>query len=423
MMTFQIKVLHVSNAYTGGGSEAVFATSLEVLAEFPSDITHLSACCTALNQGVAFTPDLNLTSWTEFPRTGQLRYIYSPENCASLYTFILQHKPKVIHLHGFLAHLSTSVLRALTQCRSEYRFSVIQTVHSHELICANASAFDWHKVNPCTDCMGDRVKTRIFYRNCDRRGWLHSWGKGIRNIVDRNLLHHQDVVDHLIVPSEFVRKTLLQEGFTDEKITLIRNPVVIPHSDIDEERADEIVYFGRFSPEKNLPLLIDAVEKLTATGRFPRLKLKLIGEGEEAQRLHRQIESKSLQDVIEFHPFQARESLHTLIGSAKVMALPSNCLETFSLVIPEALALGIMPVVTDLGALREMVDWLGCGYCFNNGDVESLTATLENALLEFALSTEALEISARKVRTHLGGERYAKQLDHLYRKLASQQKF
>lgn len=413
-----MKVLHVSNAHAGGGSESVFATSLKVFADYPSDIIHLSACCAELNQESTFTPDLNLTSWTQYSGTGQLRYIYSPENRESLHAFISEHKPEVIHLYGFLAHLSASVLSAITACRAEYAFAVVQTVHSHELICANASAFDWNKAKACTDCMGDRYKTRIFYRNCDRRGWLHSWGKGIRNLVDRNLLNHQDVVNHLIAPSEYVRNTLLQEGFSKEIISLIRNPVLLPKTDAGFDKVDEIVYFGRFSPEKNLPLLVEAVAQLIATGRYPDLKLKLVGEGEHRQKLLSQIESKSLQQVVEIHPFQTRESLHALIGAAKVMVLPSNSLETFSLVIPEALSLGIMPVTTDLGAMREMVDWLGCGYCFKNEDIDSLVVTLENALLEYPYSNEALADSAQKVRTHLGAERYAKQLDHLYRNLA-----
>jgi glycosyltransferase involved in cell wall biosynthesis len=414
-----MKVLHISNALDGGGAENVFASSLELLRETATECTHLSAYCKFLNKATTMEPDLALKSWEQANLTKPLQYFYNLNNYTLLRGFLLQHQPDVVHLHGFLAHLSTSVVHAIQSCRAEFAFSVVQTMHSHEMICANASAFDWHRNTTCTDCMGASFKGKIFYRNCDRRGLIHSWSKGIRNAIDRNLLNHAGLVDHLIAPSDFVRQTLIKEGFPEQKVSLVHNPVAIQTDFPCLNKSDEIVYFGRFAPEKNIPLLIGAFSNLLKDEAYAQTKLKLVGEGESSDQILSAIQAQDLTSKISVYPYQARDALYELIQSAKVMVLPSNCLETFSLVIPEAISLRMLPVVSNLGAMQEMVRQLQCGYCFENENMDSLTDTMKEAIRQYPDSAQALEKAIQQIRQELGGTSYTGQLESLYASLVN----
>jgi len=412
-----MKILHISNAHDGGGAENVFATSLVLLRETTTEITHLSASCKFLNKDTSVEPDLALKSWGQFNLTGSWRYFYNPENYSLLRAFLLQYRPDVVHLHGFLAHLSTSVVHAIQSCRADYTFSVIQTMHSHEMICANASAFDWRKNTTCVDCMGASFKGKIFYRNCDRRGLVHSWSKGVRNMIDRNILNHAGLVDHLVAPSDFVRQTLINEGFPEHKVSLVHNPVEIQPKFSDLKKSDEIVFFGRFAPEKNIPLLIGAFSNLLKDEAFAHFKLKLVGDGESSNQILSVIQSLALHSNVSVFPYQERDSLYKLIQSAKIMVLPSNCLETFSLVIPEAIGLNMLPVVSNLGAMEEMIGHLQCGYCFENENMDSLTHTMKEAIRQYPDSAQVMEKANQKILQEFGGARYAGQLESLYSSL------
>lgn len=423
-----MKILHISNAHEGGGAENVFAHSLRALQSYEPDNqrtgnTHISACCTSLNPSDGYIPHVNLTSWTEYKLIGKLGYFYNLNNFQALLKTLKEERPDIVHLHGFYAHLSPSILHALRKAKRIYKFSIVQTVHSHELICANASAYDWKRRSPCTDCMGDHFKLRIFYRKCDRRGWLHSWAKGVRYLIARKLLGHHSVIDHFVSPSEFVRDTLLKEGFSDQMLSVIRNPVILPVETLNQKKENLVVYFGRFSPEKNVSLLIEAMDRLTASREFADVMLNLIGEGEDLPRLQKLMDAKSSSGNMKIVPFQTQKELVKIIGSAKVAVLPSTCLENAPMVIPESISMGMVPVVTDLGGMKEMIEWLGCGYSFKSEDVESLTAAIIRALENYTEVSDSLKVAQGKIVNELGSKRYVQQLTELYNTLENRERW
>ncbi|XYJ09213.1 glycosyltransferase family 4 protein [Telluria sp. B2] len=102
-----------------------------------------------------------------------------------------------------------------------------------------------------------------------------------------------------------------------------------------------LVYAGRFTPEKKLPLLIDAVRKL---GR--PYHLVLIGGGAELPRYPQ----------ITYIPFKRNQrQLARLLASCDVLVHPGDC-ETFGLIVLEAMACGLPVVATTGGGVAELVD-------------------------------------------------------------------
>jgi alpha-1,6-mannosyltransferase len=102
-----------------------------------------------------------------------------------------------------------------------------------------------------------------------------------------------------------------------------------------------LVYAGRFTPEKKLMLLIDAVRRL---GR--PYHLLLIGGGAVLPRYPQ----------ISFMPFKRdQRALARLLASCDVLVHPGDC-ETFGLIVLEAMACGLPVVASNGGGVAELVD-------------------------------------------------------------------
>lgn len=102
-----------------------------------------------------------------------------------------------------------------------------------------------------------------------------------------------------------------------------------------------LVYAGRFTPEKKLGVLIDAVRKL---GR--PYHLVLIGGGERLPQYPQ----------LSFIDFRRDQRvLARLLASCDVLVHPGDC-ETFGLIVLEAMACGLPVVATSGGGVAELVD-------------------------------------------------------------------
>jgi alpha-1,6-mannosyltransferase len=122
-----------------------------------------------------------------------------------------------------------------------------------------------------------------------------------------------------------------------------------------------LVYAGRFTADKKLPLLIDAVAKLGAP-----YHLLLVGGGAPLPR-HAQLS---------FMPFKRdQRQLAGVLASCDLLVHPGDC-ETFGLIVLEAMACGLPVVGTNGGGVAELVDD-DTGILARPNDVASLAAAIE----------------------------------------------
>jgi glycosyltransferase involved in cell wall biosynthesis len=129
-----------------------------------------------------------------------------------------------------------------------------------------------------------------------------------------------------------------------------------------------VLFLGRFSPEKNCHLLINAFEKLN-TG----MKLVLAGGSS-----HSDSYAKSLRrhesDQIRFLPWVSGINLEELLSNAALFVLPSE-LEGLSLALLDAMAAGVCVLTSDIPENNEVVE--GTGFTFRRGDQADLERMLE----------------------------------------------
>jgi glycosyltransferase involved in cell wall biosynthesis len=70
----------------------------------------------------------------------------------------------------------------------------------------------------------------------------------------------------------------------------------------------------------------------------------------------------------------------SLMKAAKLIVVPSNCYETFSLVIAEAFACGTPPVVAGPGAAADLIEHARTGLLFARGDASDLATQVGRAI-------------------------------------------
>lgn len=103
------------------------------------------------------------------------------------------------------------------------------------------------------------------------------------------------------------------------------------------------LYVGRFSPEKNLPWLIESFRRVAADPRIDSLDLVLVGGGPLEEDLRKQ--ARPLGQRIQFRGFQQIEALPSFYALASALILPSLS-EPWGLVVNEAMACGLPVIVS-----------------------------------------------------------------------------
>lgn len=168
-------------------------------------------------------------------------------------------------------------------------------------------------------------------------GWRGFFGKWIEHFASR-------LTPDLVAVSALTKKNLESLGISDESIRIISNgidPGRIAGIAPSAEECD-VIFAGRLIKEKNVDMLIEAVDYLRGT--VPDVKCSIVGDGPEKERLVELAGNRGLMENIRFSGFMGYEEIISHIKSSKVLVLPSNR-EGFGMVVIEAYACGT-PVVT-----------------------------------------------------------------------------
>ncbi|MCL4489772.1 MAG: glycosyltransferase family 4 protein [Chloroflexi bacterium] len=185
------------------------------------------------------------------------------------------------------------------------------------------------------------------------------WGSAVRVLyrVYSGSLKHYDAV---IVFSEDQRALLIKYGVSAERVRVIPNGVDIVTfspgaADYKEQINASILisYMGRLDPEKNVPDLLNAFQRLN----LPRdHKLVVVGSGMDLSRLRRKAAGDH-RIILRGFVGDLRERIR-ILRAADIFVLPSS-IEGLSLAMLEAMATGTAVVATNVGADAEALRGAG----------------------------------------------------------------
>ena len=168
-----------------------------------------------------------------------------------------------------------------------------------------------------------------------------------------------------------------------------------------------IVNVGELTLRKNAALLVAVVPDLLA--EFPRLRVLLIGEGDQREALTAQIRDLGLTDHVRLLGF--RRDVPDLLAASDMMAHTAH-VEGFGFAVAEAMACRIPAVVTDASSLPEVVG--DTGLLFDDDDAQGLARALRTYLRDPALRRAHGEAGRRRVEEHFEIGRQMDELERIF---------
>lgn len=146
-----------------------------------------------------------------------------------------------------------------------------------------------------------------------------------------------------------------------------------------------VLFAGNLIAAKGVDILLAAFAKVLQRG-IP-CRLRLVGEGEARDALHRMAERLGVQDQVEWSPFVPMDRMPEEYGAATVVALPSRGPrgEGMPLSLAEALIGRAAVVATPAGGIPEIIQDGANGLLVPDGDVDALADALQRLLTDASL--------------------------------------
>jgi glycosyltransferase involved in cell wall biosynthesis len=190
------------------------------------------------------------------------------------------------------------------------------------------------------------------------------------------------LANRIVYNSRVVREAYENDyAYPRRRGCVIVNAATVPSMLVAPPPVSEttIGYLGRLGKEKRIDVLIEAV---AAMANRRQVRLLIVGDGPERERLAALVDARGLTQQTSFHG--PTNDVATAYARMGVVAMCSRR-ESSSNAILEAMALGKAVVVSDAGGLPELIDNGRAGVCVPIGDVAALAAALDR------LTTDARE--------------------------------
>lgn len=207
--------------------------------------------------------------------------------------------------------------------------------------------------------------------------WVHAdlvtWNKV--DGVFKNIDHHKNAYskfDEVLCVSKSVKEGI-ENKYNVNNAKVLYNPIDIDkilklsneEIDItDESNNIKLISVGRLSEEKGYDRLLRVFNKLNTEGY--NLKLTLVGSGEKYNELYTYIRENGLENNVSLLGY--KKNPYKYVKSSDLFVC-SSLSEGFSLVIGEAMALGIPVVSVECPGPNELLDYGKYGELVENSEV------------------------------------------------------
>lgn len=176
--------------------------------------------------------------------------------------------------------------------------------------------------------------------------------------------------DKIIVPSDYLRKEALRNGFAEEKIE------VVPHftkknigGGAVAPEDGSVLFVGRADPLKGTNELLMALSLI----RGQNWRAYIVVMGDDLHSYKQRAEELGIENRVLFLSNLAHSDLDEYYRRASVLVFPSMSPESFGLVGIEAMSFGRPVVAFDTGGPREWLTDGETGFIVKRGDILELS--------------------------------------------------
>lgn len=278
---------------------------------------------------------------------------------------LVNQKADVLHAHNTFPMLSPSLFWA-----SRGLAARVLTLHNYRLFCPNGIPMREGKV--CTDCLDKRSVAPSLYHGCYRDSRVATVPLAASVALHRAIGTWKKEIDAFICLSEFQKELMIDAGLPRHKVHVKPNfypgkPRVRPW----KERRHAVVFAGRLSAEKGVISLLKAWRAWGVDAP----ELRIVGDGPLRDELEKIAEGLR----VTFLGQMSAQDAQLEISSCLLQILPSECYETFGLVIREAFAFGTPSAVANIGPLPFIVTNGRSGIVFDVANPASLLREVKQA--------------------------------------------
>lgn len=173
--------------------------------------------------------------------------------------------------------------------------------------------------------------------------------------------------------------------------------------------GEHVLFVGRFEPRKGLPVLLKAWPAILA--QRPEAKLVIVGAGSGADPFA-SLQEKELASVVRCGRVPEGD-MPSYYRSASLLVSPAMGMESFGIILVEAMATGIPVVASDIPGYRAVVGQSGAGVLFPPGE-HAVLAEVVAGLLEDKERRAAMGRAARARAACFSWDTVARQVEDVY---------
>ena len=358
-----MKVLMINKfLYPNGGSETYIFKIGEWLEKNGHEVQYFGmehdGRCVG-NRVNAYTSDMDFHGGSILSKlTYPIKTIYSSEARKQIRKVLDDFEPDVCHINNFNYQLTPSIILEIKKWNKNCR--IIFTAHDYQLVCPNHMCNNPNTHQNCEKCLGGH------FINCTKGKCIHgSTAKSAIGTMEAMLWNGNGVYknfDKIICCSEFLKKKMdINPVFAERTVAMHNFVEKVENRDV--EKKDYVLYFGRFSEEKGIGTLIEAVQEL------PDVQFIFAGTGP----LESEISGvKNIKNV----GFQKGEALERLIREAKFSVYPSEWYENCPFSVMESQMYGTPVLEANIGGIPELIQVGKTGELFESGNKEELKSKI-----------------------------------------------
>lgn len=217
-------------------------------------------------------------------------------------------------------------------------------------------------------------------------GWRISWLKLVRKLILVG-------ADRIVAVSQFMKDLATKIGVAAGKILVIYNSVdfIEVKNLVERTRAlrdywkvsnfKVLVTGGRLVPWKGIDGLTEVVSELKENVDLPPLKLLVVGEGSDRDRLEKIVEEKKLKSEVIFTGRVPFDEVLYYYNLADIFILNSKY-EGMSHMLLEALNFGRPVIASNCGGNSEVIEDEKNGLLVEYNNVEQLRSAIKRMLIE-----------------------------------------